>query len=186
MIEGKKSFATSLAASVRSTNWSASCGAQITSVWYTSTSELPAASQSLYWPNWSVVDDGIATMLTVSPEVFWYSSSTPRSHCRLPPVSPLTMLRVAAEAEPASSAPSSKPPAIDFSFMDGPPKGLNSQEKGKEKPSPEMAFSIALRSSSLKASGPGGFAARFSKALWWKTYLEALRPVKPENPGMPA
>src|SRR3569623_3133421 len=123
MIEGKKSFATSLAAAVRPTNWADSGGAQITSVWYTSMSELPAASQSLYWPNWSVVDDGIATMLTVSPEVFWYSSSTPRSHCRLQPVSPLTMFRVAAEAEPASGAPRSKPPAIDFSFMNVLPRG---------------------------------------------------------------
>src|SRR5262245_34993587 len=59
-------------------------------------SELPAASHNLYWPNWSVVDDGIGTMVTLLPVFFSNWSSMSRRICRPLPVSPDTIDRSAA------------------------------------------------------------------------------------------
>ena len=66
-------------------------------------SALPAASHSRYWANWSVVDDGIGTMVTVLPVSASQGLTSSRITSMSLPVAPETKLTFTASAAVAQS-----------------------------------------------------------------------------------
>src|SRR5436309_2693977 len=93
-------------------------------------SELPAASHSLYWANWSVVEDGIGTMVTVSPVAAVNFLNSSVRNWMSAPVAPETKCSSTAlaavamnGADDTRATPVSNPAINKLSFMNFLPKG---------------------------------------------------------------